>query len=225
MKCCHCTSASVVKNGRSRHGHQRWLCRDCQRTCGEQDHRRIAPEKRTAALDHYLEGVGLRATERLVGVSHNSVMNWVCEEVAGKALAQVPASAVEWVEADELWTYVGKRNEARWLWWAIDRSSKRVCGWALGDRSTQTAERLDAQLPHAEHITFCTDFWRPYELIFQTQRHLQGKTHTFTIESWNNRIRIYLARLRRRTHCYSKSSKNLAASILLFLLRKCNVNT
>jgi len=111
MKCCHCTSASVVKNGRSRHGHQRWLCRDCHRTCGEQDHRRLAPDKRTAALDHYLEGVGLRATERLVGVSHNSVMNWVCEEVAGKVLAQVPASAVEWVEADELWTYVKKKTK------------------------------------------------------------------------------------------------------------------
>ena len=118
-----------------------------------------------------------------------------------------------------------KKDEACWLWWAIDRGSKQVCGWALGDRSTKTAERLDAQLPHAAHIKFCTDFWHPYGLIFQTHQHRQGKAYTFTIESWNNRIRIYLARLRRKTHCYSKSTKNLAASILLFLLRKCNINT
>ena|GEM_PF-6829763 len=61
---------------------------------------------------YYLEGVGQRATERLVGVSHNSVMNWVLEEVGGKALAHVSASEVEWVEADELWTYVGKKKRA-----------------------------------------------------------------------------------------------------------------
>jgi hypothetical protein len=111
MKCCHCTSARVVKNGRSRHGHQRWLCRDCHRTCGERDRRRVPPDQRAAALNHYLEGVGLRATERLVGVSHNAVMNWVLEAVADKVLAQVPPGTVEWVEADELWTYVGKKNK------------------------------------------------------------------------------------------------------------------
>ena len=61
-------------------------------------------------LAHYLEGVGLRATERLVGVSHNAVMNWVLEEVAGKALAAAKPEEVTWVEADELWTYVGQKN-------------------------------------------------------------------------------------------------------------------
>ena len=42
-----------------------------------------------------------------------------------------------------------------------------------------------------------------------------------TIESCNNRIRVYLARLRRKTHCYSKSLTNLTASILLYLLKNC----
>lgn len=114
-----------------------------------------------------------------------------------------------------------KKKEACWLWWAVDRATKQICGWALGDRSTTTAQCLDAQLPHAAHITFCTDFWHPYGQIFAACRHLQGKAHTFTIESCNNRIRVYLARLRRKTHCYSKSLRNLAASILLYLLRKC----
>ena len=100
----------MVKNGCSRHGWQRWLCRDCRRTCGEVDHRRVEPAKRESALAHYLEGVGLRATERLVGVSHNAVMNWVLEEVAGKVLAAAKPEAVTWVEADELWTYVGKKK-------------------------------------------------------------------------------------------------------------------
>ena len=86
------------------------MCRACGKTCGELDQRRVAPAKRASALARYLEGVGLRATERLVGVSHNAVMNWVLEAVAGKALANVKPEEVEWVEADELWTYVGKKN-------------------------------------------------------------------------------------------------------------------
>ena len=110
MKCTHCESGQLVKNGTSWHGNQRWLCRHCGKTCGERDNRKVAPGKRASALRHYLEGVGQRATERLVGVSHNSVMNWVLEEVEGKTLARVNASEVEWVEADELWTYVGKKK-------------------------------------------------------------------------------------------------------------------
>ena len=68
------------------------------------------PAKRASALAHYLKGVGLRATERLVGVSHNAVMNWVLAVVEGKALAAVAPGEVEWVEADELWTYVGQKK-------------------------------------------------------------------------------------------------------------------
>ena len=110
MKCQHCQSETVVKNGNSRHGRQRWLCRGCGKTSGEKDHRRVEPQKRASALAHYLEGVGLRATERLVGVSHNAVMNWVLEAVEGKALAAAKPEEVEWVEADELWTYVGQKK-------------------------------------------------------------------------------------------------------------------
>ena len=112
------------------------------------------------------------------------------------------------------------KKTAGWLWWALDRVTKKVCGWTLGDRGAETARRLDAQLPHGEHITFCTDFWHPYGLIFARHRHLQGKAHTFTIESHHNRLRVYLARLRRKTHCYTKKLANLAASILFYLLNK-----
>jgi len=110
MRCAHCESEKLVKNGKSRHGSQRWLCRQCGKTCGERDGRRVEEGVRESAIAHYLEGAGQRSIERLLGVSHNSVMNWVLEEVEGKALEPVPASEVAWVEADELWTFVGKKK-------------------------------------------------------------------------------------------------------------------
>jgi hypothetical protein len=36
----------------------------------------------------------------------------------------------------------------------------------------------------------------------------------------NNRLRCYLARLRRKTHCYSKSLENLKASLLFVFERR-----
>ena len=70
----------------------------------------MAPETKAAALAQYLEGVGQRAAERLLGVSHNSITNWVKQAVFGKALKPTPAEKVEWVEADELWTYITKKK-------------------------------------------------------------------------------------------------------------------
>jgi transposase-like protein len=109
--CNSCQSAEVVKNGRSRHGHQRYRCKSCAATFGELDRRRVPEPLKESALKHYAEGVGLRATERLVGVSHNSVMNWVRQDIAGKALAKVDASELSYVEADELWSYVREKKE------------------------------------------------------------------------------------------------------------------
>jgi transposase-like protein len=106
----HCQTAKIVKNGTSRHGHQRGNCLGCQKTFGEKDRRLVAPEKQAAALAQYLEGVGQRATERLLGVSHNSITNWVKKAVAGQVLKATPAEKVAWVEADELWTYVAKKK-------------------------------------------------------------------------------------------------------------------
>jgi transposase-like protein len=101
---------AVVKNGRSRHGHQRWRCRSCSLTYGERDRRKIDEAVKADALRHYAEGVGLRATERLVGPSHNSIMRWVRQEVTGQALARLDAAQVQYVQADELWSYVGSKK-------------------------------------------------------------------------------------------------------------------
>jgi transposase-like protein len=109
--CPNCASDQSVKNGTSRHGHQRYRCKGCGATFGEIDRRQVDPHLKQMALRQYAEGIGQRATERLLGVSHNSVMNWVKQEVAGKALAKIDAAELSYVEADELWSYVGEKNE------------------------------------------------------------------------------------------------------------------
>jgi transposase-like protein len=108
--CPRYSSAHTAKNGCSRHGHQRYVCRSCKASFGDADRRRVDEELKRQALRHYAEGIGLRATERLLGVSHNSVMNWVRQEVAGKALARPDAARIEVIEANEVRACVGQKN-------------------------------------------------------------------------------------------------------------------
>ena len=101
-----------MKNGSSLHGRQRWLCQDCRRTFGERDQRRHPETTKQQALKLYLEGVGLRGIERLLGVSHVAVRHWVKAPAQALATAVPPvqAAAVEWEEGDELCTFIGKER-------------------------------------------------------------------------------------------------------------------
>lgn len=87
------------------------MCKKCGRTFGEKNHRVIDEQRRHKALTLYAEGMSARAIERVVGVSHNSVLGWVRQEVAAQALVPVPASAQQIVEMDEMWSYCGSKKE------------------------------------------------------------------------------------------------------------------
>ena len=41
----------------------------------------------------------------------------------------------------------GLKKQPIWLWWAIDRASHQIVGFALGERGTKTAKVLQPQLP------------------------------------------------------------------------------
>ena len=86
------------------------MCLGCRRTFGEKDMRLIDPKTKELALAMYAEGIAARKIERLLGVSHNSVLGWVRKEVANQALKSAAARQLQVVEADEMWSYVGSKN-------------------------------------------------------------------------------------------------------------------
>lgn len=66
-----------------------------------------------------------------------------------------------------------------------------------------------------------TDFWKPYKHILRTEKHIQSKAETFTVEGYNSIIRHFLARFKRKTKCYSKSVSMIYYSLVL-LFKKWN---
>ena len=65
-----------------------------------------------------------------------------------------------------------------------------------------------------------TDFWEAYVGVIPKGKHIQSKAETFTVEGYNSLFRHFLARMRRKSKCYTKSLKMLEYSILLLMLKR-----
>ena len=63
----------------------------------------------------------------------------------------------------------------------------------------------------------CTDHWKVYAKFLPEFKHIQSKAETYTVEGYNSLIRHSLARMNRKTKCYSKSREMLEISLKLFM--------
>lgn len=108
MNCPHCSSDQVVKHGHC-NGKQSYLCRDCRRQFRDNPQQGYTPEVKALCVTMSLNGMGFRAIERVTGINHNSVINWVRQ-----AAAAIPAENYEIPETaqlDELEAFVGQKKQ------------------------------------------------------------------------------------------------------------------
>ena len=115
------------------------------------------------------------------------------------------------LELDEMWTFVGRKKRKVWLWLAVERHSRRIVAWVLGDRSAATARRLWAQLPGYWRRTRCwyfTDLWESYVGVlprWQHRRSPKGSGGTSIVEAINCSLRQRCGVLVRKSCSFSKS--------------------
>ncbi len=78
LRCQHCASTNLVRNGLAVDGRQRYLCRDCRQRSREQPRTNAyAEEERERILRAYDERSSLRGLTRTFGVSRNTVTAWL----------------------------------------------------------------------------------------------------------------------------------------------------
>ena len=123
---------------------------------------------------------------------------------------------------DEVWSFVGKRDNKQWVWLALDRDTREIVGLYIGDRSAQSAQHLWDSLPldYRQNALSYTDFWEAYAVVFPTTRHLPvgketGKTNH--IERFNNTLRQRVSRLVRKALSFSKKLENHIGAIWYFV--------
>ncbi len=122
-------------------------------------------------------------------------------------------------ELDEMWAYVAKKANPRWLWHAIDHHTGKVLAYVFGRRKDDVFLRLQKLLEPFGITKFYTDGWGAYERHIDPEQHTVGKAQTQKIESKHINLRTRIKRLVRRTICFSKTERMHDLVIGLFINR------
>jgi insertion element IS1 protein InsB len=230
--CPRCQSPKYKKNGHIHNGKQNHHCHDCGRQfvrCFEQYC--IAEEKRTLIERLLLERISLRGICRAVGIKLKWLLGFLiqCVEALPDHLhvqllschGNVMMRRLE-VEADEMASFVKKKANKRWIWIAMDATTRQVVAFDVGDRSRKSAKRLWAKIPdvYRQHATFYTDQYVVYEGVIPAAQHraiskLARKTNH--LERFNNTLRQRVSRLVREALSFSKKLANHIGAIKLFI--------
>lgn len=67
-----------------------------------------------------------------------------------------------------------------------------------------------------------TDHWKAYTEFIPSSQHTQSKAETYTVEGLNSVMRQFVARLHRKTKCYTKSLRMLELSLILLFEKRNN---
>jgi insertion element IS1 protein InsB len=89
--------------------------------------------------------------------------------------------------------------------------------WVLGDHSAETFKPLWDIVCCWNCYFYVTDGWKVYPQFIDPGDQIVSKIYMTRVEGENTRLRHYLARLHRKTLCYSKSVEMLKYSIRLLL--------
>jgi insertion element IS1 protein InsB len=122
-------------------------------------------------------------------------------------------------EADEMWSFVKRKNNQRWLWHAIDHHSGKVLAYVFGRREDEAFLKLKALLEPFGITRYYTDYWGAYTRHIDADQHVPGKRNTQKIERKHLTLRARIKRLARKTICFSKSVQMHDIVIGLFVNR------
>jgi insertion element IS1 protein InsB len=122
-------------------------------------------------------------------------------------------------EIDEMWSYVDKKSNPRWLWHAIDHKTGLVLAYVFGQRKDEVFLELKELLQPFGISRFYTDDWGAYSRHLEKQKHIVGKQNTQRIESKHINLRTRIKRLARKTICFSKTVRMHDIVIGIFINR------
>lgn len=101
---------------------------------------------------------------------------------------------------------------------AVERSTRCIVGWSVvWERTESSLQAILDAAPYASH--YYTDAFNLYQSVVYAGTHtaLHNKSQTYSVEGDNAELRHYLARLARRSRCFSRSIDALRRAVQLFV--------
>ncbi len=185
MDCPECNT-QAKKFGKDRNGLQRFRCSECKKTFLEPHKRplgkmRLPLEKAVSVIHHLVEGNSIRSTERLTGVEKRTILSLLslvgerCEKLMEDKIKDIKVNEVA---CDEVWGYVKMKAKTKskkgivnqqigdaWCFIAMERHTKLILAWHLGQRNTEDTIIFTEKLARATKGNFQinTDGFRAYK--------------------------------------------------------------
>jgi transposase-like protein/IS1 family transposase len=180
-----CQHENTKKFGHDRKGNPRVRCTDCGKTWTQQAPKmfgdmRIETKEAVFALKLLLEGMSIRAVERLTGLHRDRVCDLVvligqrCKRFLASRIQNVP---VQEVECDETWGFIGMKEKTRqrlhesnafgdcYTYIAMERNTKLVLTWSVGKRGSEECWSFidDLKFATSGRFQISTDGYTPYQ--------------------------------------------------------------
>jgi insertion element IS1 protein InsB len=228
--CCpDCGKTRIKKNGHIHNGKQNHYCKGCGRQFVKDPKQKlISAEKKEQIRKLLLERIPLRGICRAMGVSLGWLLGFITSEYE-----QLPDDLnfrtnvetdelIIWSlesEVDEMWSFVGSKENKQWIWIAMDAKSRQIIAFHVGDRSKESAKKLWNSIPeyYRKKAVFYTDDWGSYKGVIPTERHRVVKGKGNHIERFNRTMRQRISRLVRKALSFSKKLKNHIGAIKYFI--------
>ena len=156
MTCKRCNHTARKFGRYGKRNIQRYRCITCKLTFSDYEPKigthYTAPDVAAKALAMMLEGMSVRAISRLTGLHKGtilSLMSTAAERAATLLDSTLRNVRVRYVQADEIWTFVGKKDKHvrvddpdefgnQWVFIAIDAETKLIASHIIGKRCAET---------------------------------------------------------------------------------------
>lgn len=213
---CSICGTCLVKNGKTRGGKQRFLCRVCNISKVNRPKQRIFGNRYDQKIiQHTKEGLGIRSTARTLNISPATVIRKILLIADGIEPPEIP-KVLHRIQVDELHTFVQHKNKEICVIFSWDQASKRALSLVVGTRSKASLRKVISPLlkSHVESIN--TDGYSGYKGVVPKKKHTTFKRRNNGIERQNLNLRTHLKRLNRRSICFSKSIAVLLAVVKIY---------
>jgi IS1 family transposase len=126
------------------------------------------------------------------------------------------------IEVDELWSFIGGKQQVWWVWVALDSRTRQVVAMVVGDRDEYTARCLWEALPpeYQERTIVATDLLPVYQAVLPEDWHATGGKEmglTAHVERFFCTLRQRCARFVRKTLSFSRKVENHVGALWYFI--------
>jgi IS1 family transposase/transposase-like protein len=197
IRCPRCLTTNVKKYGLNfNRSKQQYKCKDCKYKFVDRGQDWfISVEKQQLVKKLLAERISLRGICRVVDISLTWLLEFIKQlyrQLPDDLNCHIPIKQVKQGdrfyiklfdnEADELWSFVKKRDNVYYIWLVIHRATRQVIAFHVGDRSRKSARALWEKLPPAvrKYGLFHTDDWESYKTVIPQGQHLYCKQKQYT---------------------------------------------